>query len=161
MHIGALRRTAAPTVSPNTNAGRGSSWTRARGAWYRIRRPKAGRLSMSNDGHADVARRCARAVVLVGALATVAVGAPGPVPTTRASVSSDNTEADEPSDTPSISANGRFVVFSSFATTLVPGDGNGKRNIFVRDRQTGSTSRVSVSTAGDEADGDEADGEEG
>jgi Tol biopolymer transport system component len=49
---------------------------------------------------------------------------------------------------PSISADGRFVAFRSFANNLVPGDTNGTYDIFVRDRQAGRTERVSVSSKG-------------
>ena len=48
----------------------------------------------------------------------------------------------------SISADGRYVAFNSLATNLVAGDTNGKVDIFVRDRQTGTTERVSVDSAG-------------
>ena len=40
---------------------------------------------------------------------------------------------------PAISADGRFVAFESDATNLVPGDTNGAHDVFVRDRQTGTT----------------------
>jgi hypothetical protein len=50
---------------------------------------------------------------------------------------------DRPSVKPSISSNGRYVAFESAATNLVPGDGNGLRDVFVRDRTTGSTTLVS------------------
>ena len=49
---------------------------------------------------------------------------------------------------PCISADGRFVAFESFATTLVSGDTNGDRDVFVRDRQSGTTERVSVDSRG-------------
>ncbi len=49
---------------------------------------------------------------------------------------------------PSISADGRFVAFSSFATNLVPGDTNEGYDAFVHDRETGETRRVSVSSSG-------------
>ena len=49
---------------------------------------------------------------------------------------------------PSISADGRFVAFDSLASNLVPGDTNGMRDVFVHDRQTGTTERVSVDSAG-------------
>ena len=52
-----------------------------------------------------------------------------------------------------VSADGRFVVFASDATNLVPGDTNGATDIFVRDTASGSTARVSVSSAGAQADG--------
>jgi Tol biopolymer transport system component len=54
----------------------------------------------------------------------------------------------------SISAHGRFVAFSSGASNLVIGDTNGKYDVFVHDRSTGITERVSVSSASGEADGD-------
>jgi hypothetical protein len=52
---------------------------------------------------------------------------------------------------PSISADGRFVAFSSYASNLVPGDTNGEMDIFVHDRQTGVTERVNVSSTGEQA----------
>ncbi len=51
---------------------------------------------------------------------------------------------------PSISADGRFVAFASNASDLVPGDTNGADDVFVHDRQTGTTERVSVDTAGNQ-----------
>jgi Tol biopolymer transport system component len=65
----------------------------------------------------------------------------------RVSVGAGGAPADRPSDTPSISADGRFVAFSSGATNLVPGDGNRRDDIFVRDRRLGATARVSVGPA--------------
>lgn len=53
----------------------------------------------------------------------------------------------------SISANGRYVTFHGHSSNLVPGDTNGKRDAFVRDRLTGRTERVSVSSLGAEGDG--------
>ena len=70
----------------------------------------------------------------------------------RVSLSSSGGEGDTTSDTASISANGRYVVFRSFATNLVAGDTNVLFDIFVHDRTTGETSRVSVSSSGGEAD---------
>ncbi|MCC6409337.1 MAG: PD40 domain-containing protein [Planctomycetes bacterium] len=51
----------------------------------------------------------------------------------------------------SISADGRFVAFQSEATNLVLGDTNSRMDIFVRDRDAGTTRRVSVSTTGIQA----------
>ncbi len=48
---------------------------------------------------------------------------------------------------PAITPDGRFVVFISWATNLVPGDTNGLPDVFIRDRQTGVTERVSVNSA--------------
>jgi Tol biopolymer transport system component len=53
----------------------------------------------------------------------------------------------------SATPDGRFVAFHSYATNLVAGDTNGTTDIFVRDRQLGTTERVSVSTAGAQATG--------
>ncbi|HPF73423.1 MAG: cadherin-like domain-containing protein [Rhodanobacteraceae bacterium] len=62
--------------------------------------------------------------------------------------------ADSDSNSPGISADGRKVVFDSWATNLVANDTNGQRDVFLHDRQTHITTRVSVSTAGDEGDDD-------
>ena len=50
----------------------------------------------------------------------------------------------------SISADGRHVAFRSGASNLVPGDTNGADDIFVHDRQTGETTRVSVDSSGNQ-----------
>jgi Tol biopolymer transport system component len=68
--------------------------------------------------------------------------------TERVSLTSSGTQANGPSWNPSISANARSVAFGSDATNLVPGDTNGYADIFVRDRQTGQTIRVSVASNG-------------
>ncbi len=52
-----------------------------------------------------------------------------------------------------ISADARFVTFTSSASSLVPGDTNGLFDVFVRDRQLGLTTRVSVGPGGVEGDG--------
>jgi hypothetical protein len=49
----------------------------------------------------------------------------------------------------SISTDGRYVVFSSRATNLVAGDTNGVEDVFVRDRQSGTTERASVDSTGE------------
>ncbi len=72
--------------------------------------------------------------------------------TTRVSVDSSGTEGDAASDAPDISADGRYVTFHSLATNLVLGDTNGAQDVFVHDRDTGVTTRVSVDTAGNEGD---------
>jgi Tol biopolymer transport system component len=74
--------------------------------------------------------------------------------TFRASVASDGGEADAASGSPALSANGRFVAFVSAATHLVAGDGNDAADVFVRDLQDGTTTRVSVSSTGAEANGE-------
>ena len=54
--------------------------------------------------------------------------------TTRVSVGPASVQADQPSTTPRISGDGRFVVFGSVATNLVPGDTNSAPDVFVHDR---------------------------
>lgn len=74
--------------------------------------------------------------------------------TRRVSRSSAGIQGDSYSYAASISADGRFVAFSSDATNLVEGDTNETYDIFVRDRQTHTTRRVSISSAGVEGDRD-------
>ncbi len=76
----------------------------------------------------------------------------------RVSVSSGGVQADGDSYDVALSDSGRYVAFSSSASNLTPGDTNGKRDIFVHDRQTGTTERVSVSSGGDQGDGDAGEG---
>lgn len=73
--------------------------------------------------------------------------------TTRVSVASDGSQANHGSTRPSISGDGRFVAFQSYAGNLVPGDTNNTWDIFVHDRLTGETRRVNVSSAGMQANG--------
>ncbi len=68
--------------------------------------------------------------------------------TERVSVDSAGAEADFESYEPSLSANGQFVVFASAATNLIAGDTNGVTDVFVHDRASGTTERVSVATSG-------------
>jgi Tol biopolymer transport system component len=61
------------------------------------------------------------------------------------------TGGDSHSGDPMLSADGRFVAFSSYATNLVPGDTNLAPDVFLHDRYTGTTVRVSVDSAGVQA----------
>ena len=73
--------------------------------------------------------------------------------TTRVSVDSVDAEGNGTSNWPSISADGRYVAFESFADNLVADDDNGAWDIFVHDTQTGTTTRVSVDSGGAEGNG--------
>lgn len=55
---------------------------------------------------------------------------------------------------PTISAEGRYVAFHSEATDLVPGDTNGRTDVFVHDRRTRRTELVSISGSGTQGDED-------
>jgi Tol biopolymer transport system component len=72
--------------------------------------------------------------------------------TERASVATGGAQGNDWSGAPAISADGRFVAFVSLATNLVAGDTNGCADVFVRDRLSGTTERLSVSSAGVQAD---------
>jgi cold shock CspA family protein len=72
---------------------------------------------------------------------------------TRVSVSSNGVEGNEFSSMPDISSDGRYVTFRSDASNLVEDDTNGSQDIFVHDRQTGKTTRVSVSSSGAQTNG--------
>jgi Tol biopolymer transport system component len=74
--------------------------------------------------------------------------------TTRVSVASNGTQANNYSDEPSISADGRYITFTSKASNLVTGNTNNARNIFVYDRQRNQTTGVSVTSNGTEANND-------
>ncbi len=73
--------------------------------------------------------------------------------TTRVSVSSAGDEANGSSRDPSISGDGRYVAFTSDATNLFGADGNADQDIFVHNMKRGTTRRISVSSADEEADG--------
>ncbi|MBD3558879.1 PD40 domain-containing protein, partial [Planktothrix sp. FACHB-1355] len=77
-----------------------------------------------------------------------------PGKTDRVSIASDSAQANNNNYGSLISADGRYITFSSEASNLVAGDTNGARDIFVRDRQTGQTTRISVATNGTQANGD-------
>jgi Tol biopolymer transport system component len=74
--------------------------------------------------------------------------------TERVSVSSTGAQPNGNSRMPSISGDGRYVAFSSDATNLVPDDTNGVTDVFVHDRRSGTTKRVSVSSSRAQANRD-------
>lgn len=88
---------------------------------------------------------------LIGGSFLIAVGtaavvwaSPGGI-TTRVSVASDGTEAEEESLNPSISADGRYVVFESWGESLAGGDIYPNGDIYIHDRVTGETSLITGS----------------
>jgi hypothetical protein len=96
--------------------------------------------------------------VLAAAVAVAAVVGSAPVPaqaapatTMRVSIATSGAQANGPSAPIAVTPNGRFVLFDSTASNLVPGDTNGKADVFVRNRRTGRTSRVSVGVDGRQA----------
>jgi uncharacterized repeat protein (TIGR01451 family) len=115
----------------------------------------------------DVAFRNRCRVVVAVAVATAAALA-GPAGALAAhnviepiSVAPDGTIGNDSSvagdhlgDYGDMTPDGRFAVFASIASNLVPGDTNGVGDVFVRDRRTGVTERVSVGAKGVQGDGD-------
>jgi len=73
--------------------------------------------------------------------------------TTRIVSRSTLGETDGDSDAASVSADGRYIAFQSNATNLVTGDTNSAADVFVKDMQTGSITRVSTATGGAQATG--------
>jgi Tol biopolymer transport system component len=102
---------------------------------------------------AGVAGLCAAATGLTG-LAAAAQGFEAPGTTSRVSVSGAEAQSNDFSQGTALSANGRFVVFTSYATNLVAGDTNGTSDVFVRDLATSRTERVSLSSAERQANQD-------
>lgn len=86
-------------------------------------------------------------------LAGPAAAEPAPGFTELASVSTFRMQGNQDSQLPSISSSGRFVAFVSLADNLVFGDANESSDVFVRDRLFRTTSRVSVSSLGQQGDG--------
>ncbi|MFD7594371.1 TolB family protein [Kitasatospora sp. NPDC059812] len=94
--------------------------------------------------------------LLAAALAGLAAPAAEAHPRTggiiRVSVGLDGAQPDGASAALGLSADGRYALFSSDATNLVPGDTNGATDVFVRDLHTGRTQRVSVGADGAQLD---------
>lgn len=85
-----------------------------------------------------------------GLVLGAAQAATPPLLTQRVSLGAAEAQGNAASEHPSISSDGRYVAFASEASNLVAGDANGVADVFVRDRVTGTTRRVSVSSAGTE-----------
>ena len=92
--------------------------------------------------------RTAPTGALPGAVAVGDVNPSDPI-----GLSSAGVWADAPLDEVAMSGDGRFVAFTSAATSLVAADGNALPDVFVRDRLLQRTARVSVTSSGAEATG--------
>jgi uncharacterized delta-60 repeat protein len=71
----------------------------------------------------------------------------------RISVSSSGAQGNGASSQAHLSGNGRYVVFVSDATNLVPSDTNGATDVFIRDRRAGATRRISLTDQEGQANG--------
>jgi Tol biopolymer transport system component len=94
----------------------------------------------------------AAVLVLVGLAAAPGTAAPAPA-LQYASVSTRGVLGNSYSQSPVISADGKYVAFNSWSDNLVPRDTNGQPDVFVRDLARGLTRRITVDTAGEQADG--------
>ena len=130
------------------------------------------RVSVASDGTQENADATSISISADGRYVAFASGASNLVPgdtngvvdvfvrdrvmgtTERISVASDGTQENDNSGAFSMSADGRYVAFASFASNLVPGDTNGMCDAFVRDRVMGTTERVSVASDGREVASD-------
>src|SRR5918992_1081263 len=88
------------------------------------------------------------------ALAAHNVIEPISVPPDGAIGNDSSVAGDHLGDYGDMTPDGRFVVFASAASNLVPGDTNGVGDVFVRDRRPGVTERVSLGRKGVEGNGD-------
>jgi PKD repeat protein len=108
-------------------------------------------------GRPEAAPRTVRvpAILLLVVLLALSLSPPlfATIYTARVSVASDGTQANDSSYGPAVSADGRYVAFESYATNLVPDDTNMTADVFVHDRETGQTERVSVASDGTEGNG--------
>jgi Tol biopolymer transport system component len=68
--------------------------------------------------------------------------------TTRLSISNFNEQANNDSQSATVSADGRHIGFRSLASNLVSGDTNGIEDVFVFDRRLNRTTRVNVTSSG-------------
>jgi len=107
-------------------------------------------LTSQTSASSKIAIGLAPLLVAAGLLLAESVLA-NPVVTERVSIDSSGAEVLGPSSDPSVSEEGRFIAFSSEATDLVPNDTNGFKDVFVHDWVEGITTRVSVSSSGEEA----------
>ncbi|MEM7331632.1 MAG: hypothetical protein AAF490_06045, partial [Chloroflexota bacterium] len=81
------------------------------------------------------------------------VAAPDAGETARITRTIDGTNPNRMSQFADMSGNGRYITYSSVATNLAVGDDNNASDIFVYDRDTNQTERVSVRTDGGQANG--------
>lgn len=128
-------------------------WERATGSISRVAVPVSG--GEASDGCLRVSANNDASIV---AFAAVTGGSAGVFVYDRAAgtTTSLSPEANGPSGTSglSISGDGRLVAFDSVADNLIANDSNRSRDVFLRDLDAGTTSRVSVRSSGSQLPGD-------
>lgn len=113
-------------------------------------------LTIATEGTKTVLYRATNNAGLVSTVKSLTVkidtSAPQLLPfVERISVNSSGVEGNGPSYSLLLNQDGRYAAFWSVASNLVPGDTNNEVDVFVHDRSTGNTERVSVSTTGEQA----------
>ena len=106
-----------------------------------------------SPGRAKAAALSLTAAAVLASLIAPAAAYPRPGTTERVSVSSGGDSGDGGSSVSAMSSDGRYIAFVSDASTLVPGDTNAKDDVFLHDRETGVTERVSVASDGTQGNG--------
>ena len=99
-------------------------------------------------------RSAATATLLAAGLTVCGPGRAAAQPPVLVSVASDGGPADGSSESAIVTPDGRVVAFNSQASNLVTGDTNGRSDVFVRDLTTGITTRVSITSAGEQGSDD-------
>jgi Tol biopolymer transport system component len=100
--------------------------------------------------------RGASVVVLAGAMVMLSMTSAAPAPnpqTERITLSSTGEQLQKATSVSGLSAGGRYAVFVSDDSQVVPGDTNGRTDVFVRDLRRGTVERVNVASDGTQADG--------
>jgi Tol biopolymer transport system component len=95
-----------------------------------------------------------RAPIVVAALLVALATDSRAQVTTLTSVAADGTQSDRDCDVHAVSSDGRYVLFSSASTLLVPGTTTTFRHVFLKDRTTGGVELLSVDDQGVEANAD-------
>ncbi len=111
------------------------------------------RESGGAGGRLEAARRLLLSLGAACVLTPVATASAAAPATVRVDLSSTGVQANMTSQSPAVSASGRWVAFESAADNLVPGDQNSLSDVFLRDRRNVTTKRISVSAGGAEGDG--------
>lgn len=95
--------------------------------------------------------------VLAGAMVILSGTSAAPAPTTprteRITLSSTGEQLQKGTGGPGLSADGRYAVFVTGDSQVVPGDTNERTDVFVRDLRRGTVERINVASDGTQADG--------
>jgi hypothetical protein len=146
-----------PSANPRTSSFPAASYASRLSAPMQIASRYQAILADSADGSSETGTGTARIFLRDSCLGGAAACAPQMIPI---SVGWNGTDPNGPSASPSVTGDGRFVVFASEANNLVKGDSNGWSDIFLRDTCIGAASacvpatiRVSIGPDGAEANG--------